>query len=762
METKQRLRPGAPGGGAGRPAAVGGKKQSTRFPGGLVSGKLGPGPNAVPVSESGWATDMDHDLLFGAVAVQAEVIDPDQFTAALADWSAKKESPLARVLLERGWINEADRQHLDYLVAVRLRKHAGNPAASLAALADDRVIRTLRALPPDGFPSPPRSVETRAQPSTVPPPPVPSRWAQRNKKIVTGLGALLLTAVAALALGTMFINRQKARAEANFQLALDAVDRFFVRVSEDRLLNEPATQPLRKELLQTVRDFDERFVAENVTDPARRADLAKVLTMLAKVTAEIGDPAKAATEYERALGLYGYLEEAEPRNLAYRRGRATCKLGLGIATRSTNPARAEQEYKEALGLFEALSREASDDLALRSKLALCHNDLSQLYLGLDRQTEAVAQQDLALALQQQLVDREPDNPEYLRDLAGSLGNRATSYVKAKHLDAAVAAQRQALELRRRLAERPPLGFAAQEDLGQSLNNLALTLEQAERYEESLRLFQECLRVRERLVASTPGVPRLREQYAWTYNNLAYLYKYLKRPAERDKAMQRAIELMEALHADFKEEGTYAVSLAGIYLITGYHAHYDDGRHETALEWFDKVIRLLAPQGPEKVHDAAARPVVRDAYWTRALALNALKRPGDALLDWERALAVDDGTNRTELRLEHSRTLLRLRDHGRAVAEAEELAGDRSVTGATDFDLAVIFCISALVVQADAALPEPERERKIAALRERALQLLVRARQVGYFKDVAHRERFEKEKYLDPIREQFKKASGWTD
>src|SRR5581483_6846113 len=149
---------------------------------------------------------------------------------------------------------------------------------------------------------------------------------------------------------------------------------------------------------------------------------------------------------------------------------------IGIVTRSSDRARAEREYKEALQLFEALSHEAPKDLPTQVRLALCHNNLSQLYLGQGRQAEAVEQQDLALAQQRQLVDKEPDNTQFLRDLAGSLSNRANLYAEQKNVPAALDAQRQALELRRRLVERTPHGFAAQEDLGQSLNNLALTLE----------------------------------------------------------------------------------------------------------------------------------------------------------------------------------------------------------------------------------------------------------------------------------------------
>jgi tetratricopeptide (TPR) repeat protein len=656
---------------------------------------------------------MDPQLLFAALAVREEVIDPEQFAAALAHWSAHKDTPFARALLDRGWISQADRSRLEHLVEVRLRKHGDNATAGASWLV--RLGRRVR----------------------------------RRRTIFIGLGALLLTAVVALALGLLLINRQRERAEANFRLALGAVEHIVAQVSEDRLLNEPALQPLRKQLLQTARDFDERFVDENATDPARQADLARVLTMLGEITAEIDDPAKALALYERALGRFRYLEESDPRNPGYRRGRAQCHLDVGTLTSSAGPARAEQEYKEALQLYEALSREAPEDLALQARLAQCHNHLSQLYKGLGRQPEAVGQQDLALAIQQRLVDREPDNSQSLRDLAGSLSNRAALYAEQRDAKAALEAQRQALELRRRLVERHPHGFADQEDLGQSWNDLGLRLQEARQYQEALHSFLECLRVREKLVSGTPGLARFREQLAWTYTNLAELYKIRKQPAERDQAIQKAIALQEALHDDFKQEGTYAVSLAGLYLIAGYHAHYED-RHETALQWFGKVIRLLAPEGPDKLHDAGARPVARDAYWTRARSLNALKRPADALADYDHALTLDDGPNRTPLRLEHAQTLLQLNDHARAAAELDALAGDEKLSGELCFRLAVVYCRAAKAARGDDALPEAKRKRRADDCRAKATDLLMRAEKQEFFQEEANRKRAQEERDLEEV------------
>jgi PAS domain S-box-containing protein len=89
--------------------------------------------------------DSDRNLLFGVLALQAELIAPAQFVEACTLWTARKDMSLAHLLIERGWINAADKSHIDYLVDRRLRKHGGDGQACLASVHDE-VKRSLAAL----------------------------------------------------------------------------------------------------------------------------------------------------------------------------------------------------------------------------------------------------------------------------------------------------------------------------------------------------------------------------------------------------------------------------------------------------------------------------------------------------------------------------------------------------------------------------------------------------------------------------------------
>jgi tRNA A-37 threonylcarbamoyl transferase component Bud32 len=89
--------------------------------------------------------DTDRNLLFGVLALQADLIDTGQFVEACTLWTARKHTRLADLLVERGWIVLADKAHLDYLLERKLAKHSGDARASLAAVSDD-VKRSLAGL----------------------------------------------------------------------------------------------------------------------------------------------------------------------------------------------------------------------------------------------------------------------------------------------------------------------------------------------------------------------------------------------------------------------------------------------------------------------------------------------------------------------------------------------------------------------------------------------------------------------------------------
>src|SRR5262245_25832995 len=87
--------------------------------------------------------DTDRNLLFGVLALQADLLDNDRFAEACSAWAARKETPLADLLVERGWLTAEERGHVEFLLDRKLKKHRGDARAVLAEVTTDQMRRSL-------------------------------------------------------------------------------------------------------------------------------------------------------------------------------------------------------------------------------------------------------------------------------------------------------------------------------------------------------------------------------------------------------------------------------------------------------------------------------------------------------------------------------------------------------------------------------------------------------------------------------------------
>ncbi len=85
----------------------------------------------------------DRNLLFGVLALQADLIDASRFAEACAAWAARKNISLADLLVERGWLTPSDRADIEKILTRKLAKHGGDALASLAEVSNEQVRQTL-------------------------------------------------------------------------------------------------------------------------------------------------------------------------------------------------------------------------------------------------------------------------------------------------------------------------------------------------------------------------------------------------------------------------------------------------------------------------------------------------------------------------------------------------------------------------------------------------------------------------------------------
>ncbi|KIG13600.1 Serine/threonine protein kinase PrkC, regulator of stationary phase [Enhygromyxa salina] len=77
------------------------------------------------------ASTNDLNLRFGALALQCDFIDAQQFACACASWVKRDEGSLASVLAERGWLTAAQRAHVEQLLEAAQADESSSDVATL-------------------------------------------------------------------------------------------------------------------------------------------------------------------------------------------------------------------------------------------------------------------------------------------------------------------------------------------------------------------------------------------------------------------------------------------------------------------------------------------------------------------------------------------------------------------------------------------------------------------------------------------------------
>jgi serine/threonine protein kinase/lipopolysaccharide biosynthesis regulator YciM len=85
--------------------------------------------------------EVDHNLLFGILALQNNFIDREALVSAFNTWIADKNRPLGKILQDRGALESDDLSLLEALVAKHLERFGNDPKRSLASLSSIGSVR---------------------------------------------------------------------------------------------------------------------------------------------------------------------------------------------------------------------------------------------------------------------------------------------------------------------------------------------------------------------------------------------------------------------------------------------------------------------------------------------------------------------------------------------------------------------------------------------------------------------------------------------
>src|SRR5262249_26488843 len=150
-------------------------------------------------------------------------------------------------------------------------------------------------------------------------------------------------------------------AQAQLDLAMEAIERYYTGVSEEVLLKEPRFEELRQTLLAAPLGFYEkqRTILERIgaRDPATQTRLAEAYFRLGTLTDKIGRKDDALRSYHRALDLRERLAATDPRAARPLADVGQACLALGNLYRERKQGvEAARFIERAVAIYERLTR----------------------------------------------------------------------------------------------------------------------------------------------------------------------------------------------------------------------------------------------------------------------------------------------------------------------------------------------------------------------------------------------------------------------
>ncbi len=485
------------------------------------------------------------------------------------------------------WTTKLD-PDLQTIVAKSLAKHPDERYASAAALSDD-VERYLTSQPLHARP-----------PSTL----YQIRKLVQRRKGPFAAAAFVLVLIVALAIEMSVLyarsqaNLRRAIAAEqasteNFTMARTAVDQYLTRVADSPELKARGLEDLRRQLLDTARQFYEKFAAKHAESAEMRVDLANAWMRLGDISRVVGDRAHAEEAFRHSIAAFEGLKGANPQSRSTDGELAAAIADLALVQYDTGRlSDSEATFRRALAIQDGLAAGGDTDPDRQAQRANTLDNYAQLLERTKRPADSERTYQQAIAIRRKLVAEHPDTAAYLLGLVQAHVNLGALYARTNRLAEAADVLHAGIPLVATLTTKWPRQDAYENARAAIWDNLGGVDMLLGRFDQSAADYQKEMEVREHLVTDHPNVVDYRLMLGAAYTNLGEL-----------QVRQR----------------NYAAGLPPL---------------DQALGTFDWILTR------EPKH-ALARYSASYTWSWKARALEGLKRRGEAVAAWRQAIALDD-------------------------------------------------------------------------------------------------------------------------
>jgi tetratricopeptide (TPR) repeat protein len=367
------------------------------------------------------------------------------------------------------------------------------------------------------------------------------------------------------------VERERARADVNFQLAREAINKILVEVAEAWLPAVPRADGLRLQVADDAVTINDRLLAQNPDDPRVRADAARINREAANILRMLGQHDRAASYFRRAIELLEALSEKFPENLSYSGTLALTLVDAGESLRMEGRSdEAEEFYRRALKLADRLIGVAPTLPGSHRAKAASLMNLAEVQIAAGRHDEAQATAARAVAALDPLTRPPGATPSDRLLLAMALSGRAEALRRGSRPREAKEAVDQAIGIADRLIDELSKGAgrlrhssaetlienikyaraAARAELGLLLSSNPGDLE------EALRSFKAAIDDLGQLAQAHPRVPSYRFTLAEAYHGRAGAWAAAGQPARADDDVRLALDLLQKLVGEHRRNAEF--------------------------------------------------------------------------------------------------------------------------------------------------------------------------------------------------------------
>jgi serine/threonine protein kinase len=265
---------------------------------------------------------------------------------------------------------------------------------------------------------------------------------------VLGLGVVIAAWQAVRAtLAEKSAIHERDRADENFKLARDAVDRYFTKVSDSPALKALGLEDLRRDFLFAAKEFYERLVREQPDETELQADLGKGYGNLAELYRLEGRAAEAENYFLRAVRLCEKLSGEFPQDERHQSSMVTQYQGLSSLYQDTgHREKAGAPLERAVAIAEKLTREHPDNIDHSVLLASSYSRLARLENNRSNPQGVLDWSGKGMQVLQRAIEKEPRHTSARRELNDLRIGRAVAVAQlGDHVQAAKDASEMASE-----------------------------------------------------------------------------------------------------------------------------------------------------------------------------------------------------------------------------------------------------------------------------------------------------------------------------